>query len=121
MLSSFCSPFWLALLLLVKSAGPDALAAALSPQRPMRFIVPVAAGGSADVAARALSQQLTKAWGQPVIIDNRPGAGTVIGTSALASAASDGHTFGWVIAAHAINPSLYSKLPYDTIRDFAGV
>jgi tripartite-type tricarboxylate transporter receptor subunit TctC len=74
-----------------------------------------------DVAARAMAQQLTKTWRQPVVIDNRPGAGTILGGQALASATADGHTFAWVLAAHATNPSLYRKLPYDTLQDFAGV
>ena len=60
-------------------------------------------------------------WKQQVIVDNRPGAGTTIGADAVAKATPDGYTFGWVISAHAINPSLYAKLPYDTVRDFAGV
>lgn len=60
-------------------------------------------------------------WKQPVIVDNRPGGGTTVGTNAIAVAPPDGSTFGWVITAHAINPSLYAKLPYDTLRDFAGV
>jgi tripartite-type tricarboxylate transporter receptor subunit TctC len=92
-----------------------------SPVKPIRFIVPSPPGASNDVAARAIARELTKLWKQPVIIDNRPGAGTTIAAHAIATAPPDGHTFGWVIAAHAINPSLYPKLPYDTVRDFAGV
>jgi tripartite-type tricarboxylate transporter receptor subunit TctC len=95
--------------------------AEFQPTKPLRFIMPLAAGSSADVAARALARELVKTWKQPVIVDNRPGAGTVIGTNHLAASPPDGYTFGWVIAAHAINPSLYPKLPYDTGRDFAGV
>ena len=98
-----------------------ASAAALNPIKPVRFILPAVAGASADIAARSIAQQLALTWKQPVIVDNRPGAGTIVGTAALAAAAPDGQTFGWVIAAHAINPSLYPKLPYVTTRDFAGV
>jgi len=98
-----------------------AVSATFKPTKPVRFIVPVGAGGSADIAARAIAQQLARVWQQPVVVDNRPGAGTIVGTAALAGAAPDAHTFGWVIAAHAINPSLYPKLPYNTTRDFAGV
>ncbi|HEV2008781.1 MAG TPA: tripartite tricarboxylate transporter substrate-binding protein, partial [Burkholderiales bacterium] len=60
-------------------------------------------------------------WKQPVVVDNRPGAGTMIATDAVAKAPPDGYTFGWVISAHAVNPSLYAKLPFDTVRDLAGV
>src|SRR5688572_7539130 len=103
------------------SASSWSQATAQRPGKPFRFIVPVAAGGSADIAARAIARELSSLWKQPVIVDNRPGGGTTVATRAIALAAPDGHTFGWVIAAHAINPSLYAKLPYDTLRDFAGV
>jgi tripartite-type tricarboxylate transporter receptor subunit TctC len=108
-------------------AGVAALAMAavasaqLVPNKPFRFIVPVAAGGSADAAARLIARDLGSLWKQPVVVDNRPGGGTTIATNAIALAPPDGHTFGWIITAHAINPSLYPKLPYDTLRDFAGV
>lgn len=91
------------------------------PNKPIRFILPSQPGTSADIAARALGQQLAKVWKQQVVIDNRPGAGTIVASQALASATPDGHTFGWVLAAHATNPSLYRKLPYDTLQDFSGV
>lgn len=96
-------------------------AAAPWPERPLRFIVPSPAGASNDVVARLIATQLAQRWGQQVIVDNRPGAGTTIGTAAVAKASPDGYSFGWVIAAHAINPSLYARLPYDTLRDFSGV
>src|SRR5438105_1927106 len=95
--------------------------AELSPTRPVRFIMPFAAGASADVAGRAIAHQLSRMWKQQVIVDNRPGAGTIVGTQVLALAPADGYTFGWVITAHAINPTLYARLPYDTLRDFSGV
>jgi tripartite-type tricarboxylate transporter receptor subunit TctC len=91
------------------------------PTKPVRLIMPSPAGASNDVAGRVIGERLTKMWRQPVVVDNRPGAGTTIATNALAKAAPDGYTIGWVISAHAINPSLYPKLPYDTLRDFAGV
>ena len=109
------------LVLAVTLASASAIGAEWSPTRPVRLIMPFAAGTSADAAARVIAQDLSKTWKHPVIVDNRPGAGTTIGTQVVASAAPDGHTFGWVITAHAINPSLYPKLPYDTLRDFAGV
>lgn len=90
------------------------------PRRAVTFVVPAAAGSSADVAARALAQSLAARWKQAVVIDNKPGAGTTIATNAVAKA-RDGHTMGWVIAAHATNPTLRRNLPYDTLKDLAGV
>lgn len=91
------------------------------PDKAVRFILPSQAGTSADIAARALAQQLSAMWKQPVVVDNRPGAGGIVATDALAKSPPDGCTFGWLLAAHAVNPSLYPKLPYDTVRDFSGV
>jgi tripartite-type tricarboxylate transporter receptor subunit TctC len=91
------------------------------PTKPVRFIVPSPAGASNDVAARLIAERLSAQWKQAVLVENRPGAGTIIGTDAIAKAPADGHTFGWVFAAHAVNPSLYPKLPYDTVNDLAGV
>lgn len=91
------------------------------PTKAARFIVPSVAGGSADALARVLAERLAARWKQPVVVENRPGAGTIIGTDTVAKAQPDGYTFGWVISAHAVNPSLYAKLPYDTTRDLAGV
>src|SRR4051812_32633519 len=83
--------------------------------------VPSPAGAQNDIAARVIGEQLSKFWHQPVIVDNKPGGGTTIGTNAVAKAAPDGYTIGWVISAHAINPTLMTNLPYDTVHDFAGV
>jgi tripartite-type tricarboxylate transporter receptor subunit TctC len=91
------------------------------PQRPVRFVFPLPAGSASDVAARAIGQRLSKLWNQQIVVDNRPGAGTTIGTDIVAKAAPDGHTIGWAISAHAINASLYARLPYDTTRDLRGV
>lgn len=97
------------------------LAAEPWPARPLRFIFPFVAGSASEVAARAIAQRLSATWNQQIVVDNRPGAGTIVGTDVLVKAPPDGHTFGWIITAHATNPALYSKLPYDTLRDFAGV
>ena len=91
------------------------------PAKAVRFIVPAVAGGSADASARVLAERLAAKWKQPVIVENKPGAGTIIGTDAVAKAQPDGYTFGWVISALAVNPSLYAKLPYDTTKELAGV
>lgn len=88
------------------------------PNRPVRLIVPVAPGGSSDGMARVLAQRLTEAWGQQVLVDNRPGAGGVIGTQILARAAPDGHTILLTGLRFSVNPSIVLKLPYDTLNDF---
>ncbi|MBC7778610.1 MAG: tripartite tricarboxylate transporter substrate binding protein [Proteobacteria bacterium] len=91
------------------------------PAKPIRVIVPYAPGGGLDVVGRPVAQRLSEAFGQPVFIDNRPGAGTTIGTSAVAKAAPDGYTLLLTLSALAIGPSLYPNLPYDPIKDFAPV
>jgi tripartite-type tricarboxylate transporter receptor subunit TctC len=91
------------------------------PSKPVRIIVPYAPGGGLDVVGRPLSQKLGEAFGQPFLIDNRPGGGTTIGTSAVARAAPDGHTLLLTLSALAIGPSLYPTLPYDPVKDFSAV
>jgi tripartite-type tricarboxylate transporter receptor subunit TctC len=109
------------MLAVMLAAGAAASNAQEWPGKPIRFIVPFPAGNSNDVAARVVAERLASKWKQSVIVDNRPGAGTMIGTDAVAKASADGYTLGWVISAHAVNPSLYAKLPYDTAKDLAGV
>ena len=92
------------------------------PTKPIRIVVPFPAGGATDILARSVAQKLTDAWGQPVIVDNRPGAGGNIGSELVARAAPDGYTLEMgTVGTHAINASLYSKMPYDHVRDFAPV
>jgi tripartite-type tricarboxylate transporter receptor subunit TctC len=91
------------------------------PTKPVRVIVPNAAGGVADLTARAVGQGLSERLGQPLMIDNRPGAGGVVAAQATASAPPDGHTLMVATNAHAIAPSLFRSLPYDPLRDFAPV
>ncbi len=91
------------------------------PAKPIRVIVPNAAGGVADLTARAVGQRLAERLGQPVVIDNRPGAGGVVAAQAAASALPDGYTLMLATNAHAIAPSLFRSLPYDPLRDFAPV
>lgn len=100
-------------------AATTALAA--FPEKPVRIVVPFAPGGGTDQIARTLASGMSKELGQPVIIDNRPGAGTVIGTDAVAKSAPDGYTLVIATFAHAVNPSLQAKLPFSTERDFAAV
>ena len=92
------------------------------PSKPIRLVVPFTPGGSSDILARAIGQELSKAWGQSVIVDNVPGAGGAIGADKVAKAAPDGYT---LLMGHigtlAVNPSLYPKLPYNPVKDFAPV
>lgn len=90
--------------------------------KPITWVVPFAAGGSTDVVARAVGQELSVALKQSVVVDNRPGAGGSIGVQAVARAPADGYTLiGGTISTHAINASLYKKLPYDPVKDFEPV
>jgi len=92
------------------------------PTKPVRLIVAYPPGGGIDVLARQLADKLTAVWGQPVVVENRPGANTIVATDAVAKAAPDGHTVLMTTdATFSINPHLYAKLPYDAQRDFAPV
>lgn len=91
------------------------------PTKPVRIIVPYAAGGNTDITARAIAEKLTPVFKHQVIVDNRPGASTNIGSDAVARAAPDGYTLLMGGAANAINMSLFAKMPYDTLRDLAPV
>src|SRR5437016_9718297 len=91
------------------------------PTKPIRIIVPFAVGGTTDLLSRAVGAKLAAALGQPVIADNRPGAGSVIGTEIVAKAPPDGHTIGMLISTHAVNPFVMKSLPYDTINDFTPI
>src|SRR4029434_881793 len=104
-----------------------ALVAALAcaqtyPTKPIRIVVPCPPGGATDILARDVAQKLTEAWGQSVIVDNRPGAGGNIGSELVAKAPADGYTLEMgTVGTHAINASLYSKMTYDHIKDFVPV
>ena len=91
------------------------------PTKPVRMIVPFPPGGATDIIGRLLAGKMQEVWGQPVVVENRPGAGTVVGTDLVAKAAPDGHTLGVVVTAHVINPSLRPNMPYDTVKDLAAV
>jgi tripartite-type tricarboxylate transporter receptor subunit TctC len=98
-----------------------AVSVATYPNKPIRMIVPFAAGGGLDITARLIGQKLTEKWGQNVVIDSRPGAATIIGTEIASKAVPDGYTMLMITTTFAINPSLYARLPYDPIKDFAPV
>ena len=113
-----CKPFvsvvsFVLMLLTTTAAGAQAY-----PSKAVRLIVPFAAGGSTDIIGRTVGQKLNEMWGQPVLVDNRPGGSTVIGTDAVAKAAPDGYTLLITPAPFTIVPSLIGKLPYDPAKDF---
>jgi len=91
------------------------------PAKPIRLVSPYAAGGTNDVTARIVSQQLQARLGQSVLVENKPGANTRIATEFIAKAAPDGYTLYWVAAPFTVNPALYGTLPYDTVKDFMPV
>jgi tripartite-type tricarboxylate transporter receptor subunit TctC len=91
------------------------------PDKPIRLVVPFPPGGGVDMIARSLGQGMSQILGQPFIVDNKPGAGTIIGTDAVAKSPADGHTLVVASFAHAVNPSLMPKLPYATDKAFAPV
>jgi tripartite-type tricarboxylate transporter receptor subunit TctC len=92
------------------------------PNKPVRIVVPFAAGGTTDILARAIAPELQRAFGQPFVVDNKPGAGGNNGAAEVAKAGADGYTLLMgTVGTHAINPSLYPKMPYDHVKDFAPV
>jgi tripartite-type tricarboxylate transporter receptor subunit TctC len=103
------------------SAAANAAAPAPAwPTQTVKIVVPYAAGGTTDIAARILAVELSKKWGQPVLVDNKPGASTQIGTDLVAKS-KDGHTLLLTASPFAVNPTLFAKLPYDTYKDFKPV
>src|SRR5687767_7688235 len=87
------------------------------PNRPLRFLVGFAAGGFTDVMARAIAARLAESWNQQVVVDNRPGAGTIVATDLAAKAPADGYTLLMMTDNHVTNPSLFKQLPYDSEKD----
>lgn len=109
-----------ALIALTALAGANAFAQNF-PSKTVNIVVPYPPGGATDVIARLIAQRLTDVWGQPVVVNNRPGAGTVVGAESVARAPGDGYTLYMTTAAHTISASLYKKLPYDPMKDFAPI
>jgi tripartite-type tricarboxylate transporter receptor subunit TctC len=91
------------------------------PNRPIRILVGFSAGSTTDIMARLLAQKMHENWGQPAVVDNRPTAGGILASSVVAQANPDGYTLLSVSAGHAVTAALYSKLPYDTVKDFSGI
>ncbi|MEI6318094.1 MAG: tripartite tricarboxylate transporter substrate binding protein [Pseudomonadota bacterium] len=107
--------------LLLAGAAGVSMAADGYPSKPIRFIVPFGVGGPGDAIGRMVGQKLGEGLGQTVVIDNRSGASTIIGTEVVARSAPDGHTLLLISTTHAVNPSLFKKLPYDPIKDLQPV
>lgn len=113
---------WITLAAVALAACPSVVQAQSYPARPVRWIVPLPAGGGADIVARTIAQRLAERLGQQIIIENRGGGGTLIGSELAARATPDGHTlFLGTATTHGINSTLVKKLPYDPVRDFAPV
>ena len=106
-------------LLLAAATGP--VRAQEYPSRPIRIVVGFSAGGSADIIARDIGQQISSAWGQPVVVDNRSGANGTIATTGLITAPADGYTLLMAVSSHVTNPYMYSQVRYDPVRDFSPI
>jgi len=111
----------LVLMALAAAAAGAAFAQAGYPSKPVRLVVPSSAGGGTDIVARIIAPELSKRLGQQVVIDNRPGAGTMIGIEVAAKSPPDGYTLLMGLSTLAINSALYKKVPYDPVRDFAPI
>lgn len=111
----------LATLAVLLSLVPAAVAQQNFPTKPVRLLIPYAAGGAVDILGRTLGDELSKRWGQPVIIENRTGAGGTIASQVVAKSEPDGYTLVIIASGHAINPYLYKQLPYDTFKDFTPI
>src|SRR5262245_20418751 len=108
-------------LLLLLALVPLSASAQTYPTRAVLLMVPFPPGGATDIIGRLVAAKMQEVWGQPTVIENKPGAGTVVGTEYVARSAPDGYTMGFVVTAYVINPSLRSDLPYDTLKDLTGV
>jgi len=97
------------------------VAASSYPAKAIKFVVPFTPGSATDILARIIGDRLAMRWGQPVVVENRPGAGGTIGAAVVAKAEPDGYTLVVVSVGHVVNPQIYGNLPYDTLHDFAGV
>lgn len=115
---------FIAAMALALAAHPAAAAPASAdryPEKPIRIVVGFTPGGGPDITARYIAQKMAESWKQPVVVDNRPGAGGTIAAKTVAGANPDGYTLLSVSSAHAVAPAIYDKLPYDTLRDLTGI
>src|SRR3954463_12230 len=111
----------IAVVLLATATCIAPAAAQQYPSRPIRWIVPVPAGSTTDIVTRLVAQKMNEAWGQQVVVDNRPGGVFTVGSEIVAKAPSDGYTIGTLLTPHVVNPFVMKNLPYDTERDFTPV
>ncbi len=109
---------WLGAMLGAAATGVGAQGTSAFPTKPVKFVVPFPAGGATDLTGRLLAGKMSEGWGQPVVVENRPGASGMIGTEFVARAPADGHTVLVGITTHIQNPLIYAKVPYDPIKDF---
>lgn len=112
---------WAFVAVAMLSAGVTASAQSSFPSKPVHIFVPYAAGGGVDILARTLGDVVSKQWGQPVVVENRPGAGGLVASQALVASPPDGYTLIVVASGHATNPLLHPKIPYDTFKDFTPI
>lgn len=112
---------WRSVMAAVVSLAAGAVAAQPFPAKPVHILVPYPPGGGVDVLTRTLADVASKQWGQSIVVENRPGAGGVIASQAIATSPPDGYTLIMVASGHATNPFLYAKLPYDTFKDFSPI
>ena len=118
----FAAFFRAAMTFMLCAIAAQAAAQSGYPNKPIKYIVVFAPGGTTDILARLVAPKLSEALGQPVVVENRPGAGGSVGSELLAKSAPDGYTIGGgTISSHAINVSLYSKLAYDPVKDFVPI
>ncbi|MGO4156824.1 Bug family tripartite tricarboxylate transporter substrate binding protein [Cupriavidus sp. YAF13] len=117
-----CKPFAAAVLATCAAFAVPSAQADTYPSKPIRMVVGFPSGGAPDILARIFSEKISPSWGQPVVVDNKPGAGGNIGAEAVAHAAPDGYTLALgTVGTHSINGALYSKMPYDMVKDFTPV
>jgi len=112
---------WLIAAAAFSASMANVAAAEKYPTRPIRMIIPSGAGGITDILGRVIAPRLTESLGQQIVVDNRPGASGIVGSQIVAKATPDGYTLLMVFPSHAVNPSLFASMPYDTIRDFAPI
>jgi len=121
MIKSYFVAVLAATLLALDAPALAQTAAQTFPRKTITIIIPASPGGAIDFVARLVGEKLTAAWGQPVVVDNKPGATGIIGTEVVSRAQPDGHTLALVASSHAINPSITKKLPFDTLKSFEPV
>jgi tripartite-type tricarboxylate transporter receptor subunit TctC len=116
-----CAPLFFTALVVLTAAVPPVRAQEHYPNRPIRIVLPVAPGGGTDALVRMIGQGLFERWGRQVVVENRTGAGTLIASELVVKAKPDGYTLLMTTSTHSINPSVYKKMPYDTVRDFVPI